>query len=98
MPVLNERQSAILGLCAERAATALAISSLTFDHRMSDGMRAARFPRAAARRGSRQRRGAEHAPCCSTRPRSSSFFVVVFALYWLLRARTPQNVLLLAAS
>ena len=26
------------------------------------------------------------------------FYVVVFALYWLLRARTPQNVLLLAAS
>ena len=26
------------------------------------------------------------------------FYLVVFALYWLLRARTPQNVLLLAAS
>jgi D-alanyl-lipoteichoic acid acyltransferase DltB (MBOAT superfamily) len=26
------------------------------------------------------------------------FYVVVFALYWLVRARTPQNVLLLAAS
>ena len=26
------------------------------------------------------------------------FYVVVFTLYWLLRARLPQNVLLLAAS
>ena len=26
------------------------------------------------------------------------FYVVVFALYWLIRARGPQNVLLLAAS
>jgi hypothetical protein len=26
------------------------------------------------------------------------FYVLVFALYWLLRARKPQNLLLLAAS
>ncbi len=42
VPVLNERQSAILGLCAARDDGSRDIV-LTFDHRLSDGMRAARF-------------------------------------------------------
>jgi pyruvate/2-oxoglutarate dehydrogenase complex dihydrolipoamide acyltransferase (E2) component len=43
VPVLNLRQSAILGLCAERAESGTQDLVLTFDHRMSDGMRAAEF-------------------------------------------------------
>ena len=42
VPVLNERQSAILGLCAARRDGSRELV-LTFDHRLSDGMRAARF-------------------------------------------------------
>ena len=42
VPVLNERQSAILGLCAARNDGSRELV-LTFDHRLSDGMRAARF-------------------------------------------------------
>lgn len=42
VPVLNERQSAILGLCAPRSNGSRELV-LTFDHRLSDGMRAARF-------------------------------------------------------
>jgi pyruvate/2-oxoglutarate dehydrogenase complex dihydrolipoamide acyltransferase (E2) component len=42
VPVLNERQSAILGLCAPRRDGSRELV-LTFDHRLSDGMRAARF-------------------------------------------------------
>jgi pyruvate/2-oxoglutarate dehydrogenase complex dihydrolipoamide acyltransferase (E2) component len=42
VPVLNERQSAILGLCAPRDDGSRELV-LTFDHRLSDGMRAARF-------------------------------------------------------
>jgi pyruvate/2-oxoglutarate dehydrogenase complex dihydrolipoamide acyltransferase (E2) component len=42
VPVLNERQSAILGLCAPRN-DGFRDLVLTFDHRLSDGMRAARF-------------------------------------------------------
>jgi len=42
VPVLNERQSAILGICAARADGSRDLV-LTFDHRLSDGMRAARF-------------------------------------------------------
>ena len=42
VPVLNERQSAILGLCAARSDGSRDLV-LTFDHRLSDGMRAARF-------------------------------------------------------
>jgi 2-oxoglutarate dehydrogenase E2 component (dihydrolipoamide succinyltransferase) len=42
IPVLNERQSAILGLCAARNDGSRELV-LTFDHRLSDGMRAARF-------------------------------------------------------
>jgi len=42
VPVLNERQSAILGLCAGRNDGSRELV-LTFDHRLSDGMRAARF-------------------------------------------------------
>lgn len=42
-PVLNERQSAILGICAERPGAAYQELALTFDHRMSDGVRAAMF-------------------------------------------------------
>jgi pyruvate/2-oxoglutarate dehydrogenase complex dihydrolipoamide acyltransferase (E2) component len=42
VPVLNERQSAILGLCAARGDGSRDLV-LTFDHRLSDGMRAARF-------------------------------------------------------
>jgi 2-oxoglutarate dehydrogenase E2 component (dihydrolipoamide succinyltransferase) len=45
VPVLNERQSAILGLTAERGGTHTRDLILTFDHRLSDGMRAARFLR-----------------------------------------------------
>jgi pyruvate/2-oxoglutarate dehydrogenase complex dihydrolipoamide acyltransferase (E2) component len=43
VPVLNERQSAILGICAERPGTDCQDLVLTFDHRCSDGMRAATF-------------------------------------------------------
>jgi len=43
LPVLNERQSAILGLTAERSGTHTRDLILTFDHRLSDGMQAARF-------------------------------------------------------
>ena len=43
IPVLNERQSAILGICAPRPGTATRELVLTFDHRISDGMRAATF-------------------------------------------------------
>jgi pyruvate/2-oxoglutarate dehydrogenase complex dihydrolipoamide acyltransferase (E2) component len=42
IPVLNDRQSAILGLCAARNDGSRDLV-LTFDHRLSDGMRAARF-------------------------------------------------------
>ena len=42
VPVLNERQSAILGLCAARNDGSRDLV-LVFDHRLSDGMRAARF-------------------------------------------------------
>jgi pyruvate/2-oxoglutarate dehydrogenase complex dihydrolipoamide acyltransferase (E2) component len=42
IPVLNERQSAILGLCAPRN-DGFRDLVLTFDHRLSDGMRAGRF-------------------------------------------------------
>jgi pyruvate/2-oxoglutarate dehydrogenase complex dihydrolipoamide acyltransferase (E2) component len=42
-PVLNERQSAILGLTAERQGAGTRDLILTFDHRLSDGMGAARF-------------------------------------------------------
>jgi pyruvate/2-oxoglutarate dehydrogenase complex dihydrolipoamide acyltransferase (E2) component len=42
IPVLNERQSAILGLCAPRNDGSRDLV-LTFDHRLSDGMRAGRF-------------------------------------------------------
>ena len=43
IPVINERQSAILGLCAPRPGAAGRDLVLTFYHRMSDGMRAAAF-------------------------------------------------------
>lgn len=43
IPVLNERQAAILGICAVRPGTGTRDLVLTFDHRMSDGMRAAEF-------------------------------------------------------
>jgi 2-oxoglutarate dehydrogenase E2 component (dihydrolipoamide succinyltransferase) len=43
VPVLNERQSAILGICAERPGSGYRELVLTFDHRMADGMRAASF-------------------------------------------------------
>jgi 2-oxoglutarate dehydrogenase E2 component (dihydrolipoamide succinyltransferase) len=43
LPVLNHRQAAILGICAERAGTGHRDLVLTFDHRMSDGVRAAQF-------------------------------------------------------
>ena len=43
VPVLNLRQSAILGICAERPASGRRDLVLAFDHRMSDGMRAAGF-------------------------------------------------------
>lgn len=43
IPVLNDRQAAILGICAERPGTGHQDLVLCFDHRMSDGMRAAAF-------------------------------------------------------
>jgi pyruvate/2-oxoglutarate dehydrogenase complex dihydrolipoamide acyltransferase (E2) component len=43
VPVLNDRQSAILGLTAERSAARTRDLVLTFDHRLADGMQAARF-------------------------------------------------------
>jgi pyruvate dehydrogenase E2 component (dihydrolipoamide acetyltransferase) len=43
IPVLNDRQSAILGICAERHGTGHRDLVLAFDHRMTDGMRAAQF-------------------------------------------------------
>ena len=43
IPVINDRQSAILGICAERPGTASRELVLTFDHRMADGMLAAEF-------------------------------------------------------
>jgi pyruvate/2-oxoglutarate dehydrogenase complex dihydrolipoamide acyltransferase (E2) component len=43
VPVLNHRQAATLGICAERAGTGFFELVLTFDHRMADGMRAAQF-------------------------------------------------------
>jgi len=43
VPVLNQRQAATLGICGERAGTGHRDFVLTFDHRMSDGMRAAQF-------------------------------------------------------
>jgi 2-oxoglutarate dehydrogenase E2 component (dihydrolipoamide succinyltransferase) len=43
IPVLNHAQSAILGICAERPAAGSRDLVLTFDHRLSDGMRAANF-------------------------------------------------------
>jgi 2-oxoglutarate dehydrogenase E2 component (dihydrolipoamide succinyltransferase) len=43
VPVLNERQAAILGLTAERPHERTRDLILTFDHRLSDGMQAARF-------------------------------------------------------
>lgn len=42
VPVLNERQSAILGVCAARP-DGVRDLVLTFDHRLADGMRAGRF-------------------------------------------------------
>ena len=42
VPVLNDRQSAILGICAPLSPSAQNLV-LAFDHRMSDGMRAAAF-------------------------------------------------------
>jgi len=42
-PVINERQAAILGICAPRPGTGTRDLVLTFDHRMSDGMQAAEF-------------------------------------------------------
>lgn len=42
VPVLNERQAAILGICAPRPDGSRDLV-LTFDHRLSDGMRAGRF-------------------------------------------------------
>jgi len=41
--VLNDRQAAILGICAERPGTGHQDLVLSFDHRISDGMRAAAF-------------------------------------------------------
>jgi 2-oxoglutarate dehydrogenase E2 component (dihydrolipoamide succinyltransferase) len=55
VPVLNERQSAILGLCAPRRDGSRDLV-LTFDHRLSDGMRAGRFL-AALRERLEQHRG-----------------------------------------
>jgi pyruvate/2-oxoglutarate dehydrogenase complex dihydrolipoamide acyltransferase (E2) component len=43
IPVLNDRQSAILGICAARSADGSRDLILSFDHRMADGMRAAAF-------------------------------------------------------
>jgi pyruvate/2-oxoglutarate dehydrogenase complex dihydrolipoamide acyltransferase (E2) component len=42
VPVLNLRQSAILGICAERTVGRRELV-MTFDHRMTDGMRAGTF-------------------------------------------------------
>lgn len=42
-PVLNDRQSAILAICAERPESGYRELVMTFDHRMTDGMRAAAF-------------------------------------------------------
>jgi pyruvate/2-oxoglutarate dehydrogenase complex dihydrolipoamide acyltransferase (E2) component len=42
VPVLNQRQSAILGVCAERTVGRRELV-MTFDHRMTDGMRAGTF-------------------------------------------------------
>ena len=42
-PVLNERQAAILGLCAERPGTGHRDILLCFDHRISDGARGGTF-------------------------------------------------------
>lgn len=43
VPTLNDRQSAILGICAEETRTAYENLVLAFDHRMSDGMRGGAF-------------------------------------------------------
>jgi 2-oxoglutarate dehydrogenase E2 component (dihydrolipoamide succinyltransferase) len=43
LPVINQGQSAILGLCAERPGTGHQDMVLCFDHRMTDGMQAAEF-------------------------------------------------------
>jgi pyruvate dehydrogenase E2 component (dihydrolipoamide acetyltransferase) len=42
-PVLNDRQAAILGLCAPGADGASQNMVLAFDHRLSDGLRAGTF-------------------------------------------------------
>jgi pyruvate/2-oxoglutarate dehydrogenase complex dihydrolipoamide acyltransferase (E2) component len=41
IPILNDRQAAILGICAERPGTDSRDFVLTFDHRIADGMQAA---------------------------------------------------------
>ncbi len=43
VPVINQRQSAILGVCAPRPGTGCRDLVLSFDHRLSDGMQAAKF-------------------------------------------------------
>jgi 2-oxoglutarate dehydrogenase E2 component (dihydrolipoamide succinyltransferase) len=43
IPVINERQAAILGLCADRPGTGHRDIVLGFDHRISDGTRGAAF-------------------------------------------------------
>jgi pyruvate/2-oxoglutarate dehydrogenase complex dihydrolipoamide acyltransferase (E2) component len=43
IPVINERQAAILGLCAERPGTGYRDIVLCFDHRISDGTRGGAF-------------------------------------------------------
>jgi pyruvate/2-oxoglutarate dehydrogenase complex dihydrolipoamide acyltransferase (E2) component len=43
VPVLNERQSAILGICADRPGAGYRELVMSFDHRVTDGMRAATF-------------------------------------------------------
>jgi pyruvate/2-oxoglutarate dehydrogenase complex dihydrolipoamide acyltransferase (E2) component len=43
VPVLNDRQSAILGICAERPGSGYRELIMTFDHRLTDGMRVATF-------------------------------------------------------
>jgi pyruvate/2-oxoglutarate dehydrogenase complex dihydrolipoamide acyltransferase (E2) component len=43
IPVINDRQAAILGLCAERPGTAHQDVVLCFDHRISDGTRGSAF-------------------------------------------------------
>jgi pyruvate/2-oxoglutarate dehydrogenase complex dihydrolipoamide acyltransferase (E2) component len=43
VPVLNRQQAATLGICGERPGTRHQDLVLTFDHRMTDGMRAAQF-------------------------------------------------------